>query len=95
MLGLLLRLVVGFGEAPGETPTQGFRLFGADDALAHQALGIELGYRRVLLDLAVQNGLRVAGIVAFIEMCIRDRQQTHVVAVELIVTVPETLPRAL
>ena len=39
---------------------------GGEHAFAHQPLAVELADRRMLLDLAVEDGLRVAGIVAFV-----------------------------
>ena len=55
-------------------------LFLGDHAFAHQALLVERGDGGMLLDLAVQDGLRVAGVVAFVVAvaAIADHVDDHV-----------------
>src|ERR1017187_7230593 len=66
MFGATLRGIEGVGKPLRGGFTHPRGLLRGDYPFPHQALRIQRAYRRVLLDLAVQDGLRVARVVAFI-----------------------------
>src|ERR1019366_2160903 len=65
-LGLLLYRVEGLLETAGDGALNGIELFRSQRTLANQALAVLLGGGRMVLDLAIENGLRIARIVAFV-----------------------------
>src|ERR1035437_7193172 len=80
VLGALLRGVVGGREAPRQFLADASALRVGRHALAHQALLVEHRDGRMLLNLAVQDGLRVAGVVAFVVAvaAVADHVDDHV-----------------
>src|SRR5581483_1067735 len=66
VLGGFLRSIERFGQFAGDTLAHGLNLLSSQNALADQALRIQHGYRRMLLDSAIKDRLRVAGVVAFV-----------------------------
>src|ERR1035437_3673659 len=95
VLGALLRGVVGGGEARGALLADPSALWVGGHAFAHQALLVEHRDGGMLLDLAVQDGLRVAGVVAFVVAvaAVADHVDDHIL-LELLAVVEGDLHHA-
>src|ERR1700735_4061078 len=66
MVAALLGCIVSRGELFGEALAHAWDILLRDDAFANQALRIQRAHRRMFLDLAVEDGLRVTGVVTLV-----------------------------